>query len=291
MGSAMSPPALPDPATAESPPDDLAEAGVYRTAAIGFEHGLVALAAGWAFWLLPDERGYRLMVEQEAVADVREQLARFDRESVGWPPRPIAEATTRKSGALFTPLLCVLAALAVFWAQGRWPALTELGAVDATGIFARGEIWRPATALFLHGDAGHLASNVFSGLGVFAAVLMTMGRWRGWSLIASAAVAGNFAAAAIHYPGEYRSLGASTAIFAALGLLTGRAVRVIARANFAGRWRAMAVPLAAGLAVLGLYGAGGVEVDVLAHATGFACGLGLGFIFAMKRTTRAEVES
>lgn len=38
----------------------------------------------------------------------------------------------------------------------------------------------------------------------------------------------------------------------------------------------MLVPLAAGIAVLGLFGAGDVHIDVVAHTTGFAAGLFLG---------------
>lgn len=280
----MNPPvSTPAEPTANEPrPEDLAEIGVYQTAAEGFERGLVALAAGWAFWLLPAEqaeepqRRYRLLVEPAAVEDMRVQLAKFERERVGWPPRPIDDGAPRRRTELFTPLLWALAVLAAFYAEGVWPRLTAAGTLDARAIFDRHEWWRPATALFLHADAAHLLSNAVSGIFVFGAVLTTIGRRRGWLLLGSAAVLGNLAAAAINHAGEYRSLGASTAVFAALGLLTGRAVRVLAGARHAGRWRAMAVPLAAGLTVLGLFGAGGVEIDVLAHVTGFAAGSALG---------------
>jgi membrane associated rhomboid family serine protease len=132
------------------------------------------------------------------------------------------------------------------------------------------------TALFLHGGGSHLLSNLGAGIFIFAAVLSVIGRWRGWLLIGLAGVLGNLAAAAIHYPAEYRSLGASTAIFAAVGLLTGRALRIVARVPRAQRWRAFFLPFATGLTVLGLYGSGGLEVDVVAHITGFIAGMLLG---------------
>lgn len=81
----------------------------------------------------------------------------------------------------------------------------------------------------------------------------------------------------MNYPAAYRSLGASTAIFAGLGLLTGRAIRIVVRADHPHRWRSVFVPLAAGLTMLGLYGAGGIHIDVLAHVTGFGAGLLIGF--------------
>src|SRR5690606_15365544 len=99
--------------------------------------------------------------------------------------------------------------------QTRANGWTAAGALDARALFERGEWWRPLTALFLHADAAHLLSNLMSGGFVLSAVLTTMGRWRGWLLLAVAAVTGNLAAAALHGTGEYRSLGASTGVFAA----------------------------------------------------------------------------
>jgi hypothetical protein len=64
----------------ERVPDDLAEAGVYRTSAAGFDHGLVVLAMGQPYWLLPSDAGYRLCVEASVLDAMREQLACFDRE-------------------------------------------------------------------------------------------------------------------------------------------------------------------------------------------------------------------
>ena len=75
----------------ERVPADLVEAGVFPTSAAGFDHGLVVLAMGHAYWLVPSDGGFRLLVEQSAFASVREQLACFERESRGWPPRPILE--------------------------------------------------------------------------------------------------------------------------------------------------------------------------------------------------------
>ena len=161
---------------------------------------------------------------------------------------------------------------------GRWE---ELGALDARAVLARGEWWRLATALFLHADLGHLLSNLLSGIFVFSAVLTTLGRGRGWLLLALASVAGNLAAAVLHSRADYSSLGASTAIFAGLGLLTGRAIRFVRQIDHPHRWRGMLAPLAAGLALLGLYGAGGPEVDVVAHMTGFAAGGAIGFLAAL----------
>jgi len=262
----------------ERPPDDLAEVGAYRTTKEGFDHSLVVVALGYDCWLMPSDAGFRLLVESSAATRVRAELADFERESRGWPPRSATDAPAMARLDLVTPLLWALVLLAVYGGQLRHPEWTEAGALDGAGVFVRGEWWRALTALFLHVDEAHLVSNLLSGVFVFAAVLSIFGRIRGWLLLGLAAVAGNLAVAAAHYPGPYRSMGASTAIFAALGLLTGRAVRGAVGAGHPHRWRSFFVPSAAGLTVLALYGAGGPPVDVFAHVTGFLAGTATGFI-------------
>lgn len=262
----------------ENVPEDLAEAGFYGTTQEGFDHSLVVLALGYACWLMPFDGGYRLLVEASKGPRVRAELMSYDRESAGWPPQVAPDKPAMARLDFVTPLLWALAVLTVFRGQWRHPEWIEAGALDAAAIFQRGEVWRVFTALFLHQDAVHLVSNLCSGLYFFAAVLSVFGRARGWLLLGLAAVAGNLAVAALHYPGDYRSMGASTAIFAGLGLLTGRAVRNAAGARHPHRRRLLFVPFAAGLTVLALYGAGGPTVDVLAHVTGFVSGLGLGFM-------------
>jgi rhomboid protease GluP len=282
----MPAPDLPAGTTGDEAPVELAEAGVYPTAAAGFEHGLVALAMGQAYWLVFSESGYRLLVEPPALASVREQLACFDRESAGWPPPPAVDRPALPRAERLTPLVWGIVVLAVYSVQSALPgAWEEAGALDTQALFDRGEWWRVGTALFLHADLGHVLANVVSGFFVFSALTSTIGRLRGWLLLALASVGGNLAVAALNYPGPYRSIGASTAVFAGLGLLTGRAVRALHRENEQRRWRAVFVPLAAGVTLLGLFGAGGLRTDVVAHATGFAAGLILGASPASARPT------
>jgi rhomboid protease GluP len=262
---------------AEPATEELAEIGVYRTSTEGAEHGLVALAAGAPYWLVPSAEGHRLLVERKDFPLVREQLNRFAHESTHWPPPELIVHTATVRADFLTPCVWLLVLVEVFVAQTRSSRWTELGALDAQAIFRDHEWWRPLTALFLHADASHLVANGMSGLLVLPALFAAFGRWRGWLLVCLASVMGNFVVAALHYGQEYRSLGASTAIFAALGLLTGRAIAVAVRRGVDRGWRAAFVPFAAGGTVLALYGAGGLHVDVGAHVAGFAAGLALGF--------------
>ena len=263
-------------------PADLVEAGCYATTREGFDHGLVVLALGRPYWLVPSTAGHRLLVEADVSAFVRDQLTRYDRESVDWPPRPLPHGPTYGTD-LITPLSWALAVLVIFHLQGTRPAWTERGALDAVAIFDRGEWWRVATALFLHADGAHVISNALSGILLFTAVVKTLGRAAGWLLVAAAALVGNLAVAALAYPGPYHSVGASTAIFAGVGLLTGRMLQVLAGADRRERGRAMFGALGSGVIVLALYGAGGARVDLGAHLAGFGAGLVLGYGAAVAR--------
>jgi rhomboid protease GluP len=262
--------------------EGLVEIGVYSTFAGGSERGLVVLTMGLSYWLVPSGDAFALLVEAPVGGAVREQLARFERESVGWPPAPLPTGERLQVGAVLGSMLWVLAIFAAFWGAQRRPELFEAGALDARALWVGGEWWRPFTALFLHADSGHLVSNAVSGAFVFSLVAATLGGRRGWCLLILAAVLGNLASAAAHFPAAYHSVGASTAIFAGLGLLTGHAIRTAARSS-------MFVPLGAGLTVLALFGAGGLRVDVGAHLCGFAAGLGLGILPQRQTATAATI--
>jgi rhomboid protease GluP len=79
-------------------------------------------------------------------------------------------------------------------------------------------------------------------------------------------------------PSTHRAVGASTAVFAALGLLSGFAwrQRLALRERFRYRW----APLFAGVCLLAFLGAGDQHVDVLGHALGFMTGIAVGWIYA-----------
>lgn len=267
--------------------EDLVEMAVFATVKETDEHGLVVLALGWPYWVETANDGYSLLVERSAVSAVRRPLTSYIRERGAWPPPPMADPGAVHSFPWLTPLIWSAFVLGCFVNQAPW---VEAGLLTPRAMVDHGEWWRAATALFFHGSAGHVISNALSGILIFTAVVATLGLRRGWSLVALAAIGANLASAFAHYPSDYRSLGASTAIFAGVGLLSGRAIRVVARSRHPHRWRAMAVPLAAGVTVLALHGAGEANVDLGAHVTGFVAGLGLGFAFGLPDTSKQKID-
>ena len=279
------------PPASTTPPDlpeaDLAEAGVYPSASGAADHGLVVLAAGYSYWLAESPDGFRLLVEPSALNIARAQLAAYDRESAHWPPPRIADPWTPGNVDFASPLLWALTILALHRATLQAPWLVERGALDVRAIWAGNEWWRPFTALFLHADAAHVLSNALGGLLVFSAVISTLGRMRGWLLVAGAGVLANLVIAFANRAQPYTSLGASTAVFASVGLLAGRGIRIAWRSTHPHRWRAMFAPFAAGATVLALYGAGEQRVDVGAHLTGFLVGVVLGFFLGLEKRAPA----
>jgi membrane associated rhomboid family serine protease len=148
------------------------------------------------------------------------------------------------------------------------------GALDAG---AGREWWRAVTALTLHLDQEHLLGNLLFGVFAGLAAGRLLGPGIAWASILGAAALANYAEILIA-PATHRAVGASTAVFAALGLLAGLAwrERLTLRERRWYRW----APLIAGICLLTLLGAGTVHVDVLGHALGFLFGVGVGWLHA-----------
>jgi rhomboid protease GluP len=191
------------------------------------------------------------------------------------PPAIREPVAGGRRGVLGYALVVVIVALAVgnFAFDRDW--LTA-GRIDGAAMRA-GEWWRALTALSLHADLEHLSANVFFG-GVFG---WFAGRYLGsgvaWLLILLAGGLGNTLNVLVLGAG-HRAIGASTAVFAALGLLgsLGWAGR---RGSLQG-WVYRLGPVIAAVALLAYTGAGGERTDIGAHVWGFAAGLGAGILAA-----------
>jgi Rhomboid family. len=108
-----------------------------------------------------------------------------------------------------------------------------------------------------------------------------LGSGVGWLLVLLAGALGNGANALIQAD-AFRSIGASTATFAALGLFA--AVAWVRGEIRRGRgWRRALAPLFAGFALVVWTGTGGENTDVAAHFTGFGAGVLLGALVGRLR--------
>jgi membrane associated rhomboid family serine protease len=210
-------------------------------------------------------------------------LQRYEREN---PPRRLpAPPEPLHRGAWLGSAAYAVIVLVVGYCAGRellgfdW---LEAGAQRA-GLIRSGEAWRAVTALTLHLDVGHLLANLGFGtvFGLLAGQLLGPGI--AWATVLAAASGANLLNAYIQ-PASHSSVGASTAVFATLGLLAAYAWR--RRAVEGGRWTYRWAPLVAGVILLGFTGAGGERTDVLAHLSGFAMGALAGAAHAAWRCPR-----
>lgn len=258
---------------------------VYRGSQVACrEFGLVLEAKGLLYEVIELDGVWVLLVLPEAAAGARDELARYAAEQriVRDPPPVIIPYGGAGLGAgIYAAVLLLTAYCAgIQWLGMDWLAS---GALDARA--GAGEWWRAAAALTLHMDQAHLLGNLLFGVGIGILAGRVFGPGLAWASIVGAGAVGNYLDMLIS-PSTHRAVGASTAVFAALGLLAGFSWRQ--RLNLRERFRYRWAPLFAGVCLLGFLGTGGEHVDVLGHALGFATGIALGWNYARARVPRSR---
>lgn len=138
-------------------------------------------------------------------------------------------------------------------------------------FIGQGENYRAITALFLHADAGHLLGNL-AGILIFGAPFIRLaGFGTGPFMLLLTGTLGNLMTAGL-YRTAHLSIGASTSVMGAAGLLTAfQMTRKEKSLN-------TVIPLIAGATLVGLLSQG-ERTDVFAHVFGFLNGFLLGFVF------------
>jgi rhomboid protease GluP len=222
--------------------------------------------------------GWHLLVPTEQHERALHELRCYVRENAHWPPLP-PQSRPLFENTLAT--LSVLILLATFHNLTRidvalpgisMPDWVALGNAQSAKILD-GQWWRLVTALTLHADWAHLSSNLAIG-GIFVIFLCReLGSGLAWSLLLSAGALGNLVNACVQSP-EHSSVGASTAVFGAVGILAALSL-VRYRHQLQRRWP---LPVAAALALLAILGTEGKNTDLGAHLFGFVYGGFLGLI-------------
>jgi rhomboid protease GluP len=234
--------------------------------ALGIAHQISRQGSLWSLAVGPYQRATAI----EAISlYLKENPARLPHEQTFF------NIGSRSYSAWYVAAILALIHLLIALSSEQELFATTLGA-DADRIMA-GELYRCVTALLLHADGQHLLGNL-AGLILFGTVVASLCGWGlGWLMILAAGFAGNFFTA-LWYQHSHLAIGASTAIFGAVGICTLLSLRIggmwskTQHAQLA--WRRW-MPLAGGLALLGLLGTS-PHADLMAHMSGFAAGLILG---------------
>jgi rhomboid protease GluP len=244
------------------------------------ERALVLTAVGVPNVVDFDGAEYVLRVEAALASVALGHLRRYEAESrppPDPPPPPHLHSFAWLGAALYVVVL-VLVGLSVSAGVWRLDAF-DLGAIDA-GLVKSGEWWRAITALTLHVDGSHLAANLAAGVWFGYLAGRYLGPGVAWLLAVVGAGTANLLEALLG-PSSHQSVGASTAVFAMLGILA--AFTWQQRFRLPQRWARRWAPLVAGVVLLGWMGSQGEHTDVVAHVAGFVAGVVIGAVVGIER--------
>src|ERR1700674_3526713 len=249
------------------------------------EYALVLEAKGVPYERVESDGAWLLVVAPPLAQAAADELTRYAAERAvrREAPAPFVPFAGSAMGAALYAFVLILVA---------YCAGIELFGIDWLGAGAleskagaAGEWWRAVTALTLPLDQEHLFGI---GIGVLAGRMFGPGC--AWLGILMSGAAANMVDMLVS-PSGHRAVGASTAVFAALGLLAGFGWGE--RRNLRDRRFYRWAPLFAGVCLLALLGAGSEHVDVLGHLLGFVAGTTMGWIFAhagLPRTRSAALQ-
>lgn len=247
------------------------------------ERQLVLLAVGVVAELVPGEGEFLLQVDAQDAAYAARHLAQYESENRAPPPPPPPPRLHPYAWVGCVLYVVTLVGVAYVVGNGlvRLDAF-DLGALECARVQA-GEWWRAWTALTLHLDGPHLAANLGAGVWFGYLAGRQLGSGTAWFLTVTGAALANLAEG-LTGPPEHSAVGASTAVFAALGLMSAYSWRE--RFHLPQHWGRRWGPLIAGVILLGWTGSAGEGTDLVAHLAGFTTGALLGTAAATPASRR-----
>lgn len=260
--------------------DDLRVVYESRNRAACADRSLVLAAAQIPHQVLHEPGGSVIVVPAAYSAQAHEEITLYNEANppvIPKPPRTIRYQNATPGIIAYLVVVCGVAWLAGESALGEnW---YRAGRIDGELVRA-GEWWRTITALTLHSGLSHLAGNIVFGalFGLFAG--RVLGSGVAWVSIVLAGAMGNLLNTLL-LTTEHRSIGASTAVFAALGIVAGYVWR--AKLFSQERWVFRNGPIVGGLALLMYTGTGDENTDIGAHLFGFLCGFGAGVLLTLAK--------
>ena len=239
---------------------------------------LVLNSSGIGNRVVSSNGGFRLDVQEPYVEAAREAIYRYLAENQNTEDDITVtpgEPTKKILSGVAVAFLLLSVHLAVYTSTAPEDYLAVFGA-NARRILD-GEVYRCATALVLHADAAHIAGNM-AGMVLFGgAVCVVTGSGVGWLMILACGILGNLMNA-VAYETGHLSVGASTAVFGAVGILC--ALQAVDAARTGEGWKRMVLIFGAGVALLAFLGTS-ARSDLGAHLFGFISGVLMGGIYRL----------
>ncbi len=258
--------------------DSTARVTVFRSAMHDhcIERLIVLEMAGIPGAIVQTESDFAVLVESADVDSAAKELARYEEENRDRVPE--SSVFPKVSNGWVGAIIFAAVLLLVYVLQQHQAFALDWWAagIANAGLIRQGEWWRIITALSLHAGVLHLAGNLVLG-GLFGLLAsQRFGYGLAWCGIFLAGALGN-AINAVVQAATHASVGASTAVFGALGILAAHTWRTEAsrRERAVYRW----APMVSGVLLLSFLGMAGERTDVVAHVAGFGSGALLGALF------------
>jgi rhomboid protease GluP len=267
------------PEAGESPADARVQIRAALSKARILEDSLVLSSQRIRHWIEFDGERYALTLPAHDAAKAVETLRQYEQENRGYGPQPADDSLDLH----LSPLLhLALPTGLFFWVNSRvWGEWATRRGSSQAGELLGGEWWRAVTATTLHADLEHLLGNLLSGFFILNLLRRRCGIGTWMPVLTLAAALTNVLVALISDPGR-TSLGFSTVVFAALGLLAGLETLLLPKGRAPGL-RGLS-PLFAAFFLAVMMGLG-ENADIKAHFVGFGLGAASSAaVFFIRRT-------
>ncbi len=227
--------------------------------------------------------GWKVYVDKRDHNQAVFQINAYTQENENWPL--VTEKEDSFSPVFRVQSLLIIACLTVIFSHtGDWSNNSywfKAGSIDSALILQNNEYYRLLTALTLHADIVHLLGNCILGGFLLHFYFLLLGNGIGiWALLISS-IAANYLNVLGHGAGHH-SVGFSTAVFSAIGILSALNYR---HYGFS-RPARIFFPLMAGATMLAFLGSGGERTDLGAHFFGLISGLIIGIPLGSKHIFR-----
>jgi membrane associated rhomboid family serine protease len=171
--------------------------------------------------------------------------------------------------------LWICALVVVYWISGQNADILNGGIMDSAKVVS-GQWWRVFTAMTLHADLAHLATNLSIGIVLFGLAMGQYGTGTGLLAAYLAGAGGNITSLLLNAK-PFQGLGASGMIMGALGLLAAQSLTVRQRAGIS--LKHLLSGMVAGVMLFVLFGLA-PGTDMAAHLGGFVTGFIIGAVLA-----------
>ncbi len=239
---------------------------------------LVLLSSNLFYKLSRGSRGWEIWVANadfhNALSLIKIYISENQHEEYSQEKLPKIQYVKNFSGLLAAGVLSIIHIHFSLTSNYR-EILNKYGA--SANHIVNGELYRTVTALMLHSNAIHLVGNMAS-IALFGSIVCSLnGTGIGWLMILLSGMVGNYLNAMLYGSGHL-AVGASTAIFGAIGILAAQNF-FIQYLKFNMKLKSL-LPVAGGLGLLGFLGVGGANTDIMAHFFGFISGIIIGLIYS-----------